>query len=231
MTTSRLAIVFAVVLGGLSMSYVLILPEKVGFLPVGINLELPEAMGEWWGQKVEVTQKEKDVLGAETEFSRRQYANLRGDEIQASVVLAGQDMMTGIHRPERCMAAQGWEFPQGETKWIDVPDRGKMQVMRLKCHKQVKGADGTMNTVQSICYYWFAGSDKLTASHLKRVIADSLDRVSAGEVQRWAMMMMSATITADTSKFGRDEKATDQLLTEFVEKLAPKIHKESIRYH
>lgn len=228
MTTSRLFIVFAVLLGGLSS--VFLLPEKLGFMPVGINLELPQSLGEWWGTNVEVTQHEKDVLGPETEFSRKKYSNGRGDEIQASIVLAGQDMMTSIHRPERCLKAQGWEFTPDQSRTIDIPGHGKLTVMRLRNHKLERTSDGETRPVQNICYYWFAGSRDLTHSHFERVRLDIKDRLTGGYVQRWAMMMMSANITAGTSKFGRDEKATDELLTAFIQKLAPEVHKESVRY-
>src|SRR6187402_3095625 len=130
MTTSRLVIVFAVLLA--SLSSVFLLPKQVGFMPVGINLELPTSLGEWWGNRVEVTQHEKDVLGPGTDFSRVEYSNGRGDRIQASVVLAGEDMMTSIHRPERCLAAQGWEFTPGDARIVEIPSHGKLPVMRLK---------------------------------------------------------------------------------------------------
>ena len=228
MTTSRLVVVFAVLLGGLST--VFLLPKQMGFMPVGINLELPESLGEWWGNRIEVSQHERDVLGPETEFSRMQYSNGRGDEIQASIVLAGQDMMTSIHRPERCMKAQGWEFTPDQSRTIDIPGHGKLTVMRLRNHKLEKTSDGGTRPLQNLCYYWFAGSRDLTHSHLARVRIDMKDRLSGGYVQRWAMMMMSANITAGRSKFGRDEKATDELLTAFIQKLAPEVHKDSIRY-
>ena len=229
MTTSRLAIVFALLLGGLSSAY--FLPEKIGYMPVGINLELPGSLGEWWGNRVEVTQKEKDVLGPDTEFSRVEYSNGRGDVIQASVVLAGHDMMTSIHRPERCLKAQGWDFIPDESRTIDVPGHGKMTLMRLRNHKLEKTRDGTTRPLQNICYYWFAGSRDLTHSHMQRVRIDIKDRLAGGYVQRWAMMMITANITAGTSKFGRDENSTDELLVQFIQKLAPEIHKESIQYH
>lgn len=228
MTTSRLAIVFAVLLGGLSS--VFFLPEKKGFMPVGINRELPASLGEWWGKGMEVIQKEREVLGPDTEFSRMEYSNGRGDAIQASIVLAGQDMMTGIHRPERCLAAQGWEFNSDDKRSIEIPGCGNLPVMHLRTHKQQKNREGKMVPVQNICYYWFAGSQKVTNSHNDRVWTDIVDRMTSGSVQRWGMMMISATVTNGTDKFGRDEKATDDLLVGFIQKLAPQLHKESVRY-
>jgi hypothetical protein len=105
MTTKRLAILLAVMLGG--MSSVALLPRQLGFQPVGIELALPEFLGEWWGHDAEVTEKERTTLGYDTEFARKNYTNGGNGQILTSIVLAGQDMMTGIHRPER-PRLDGW---------------------------------------------------------------------------------------------------------------------------
>jgi EpsI family protein len=228
MTISRLIILLTLLLGGLSS--VFFLPQQLGFAPVGISLQLPETLGEWWGNHVEVGQKERDVLGPETEFSRKEYSNGRGDLLLASIVLSGEDMMTGIHRPERCLAAQGWSFEPGDDREIDVPGKGKIPVKRLKTHRVERLADGRPVSIENICYYWFAGSRDLTEEHLRRVWIDSRDRLAGGYAQRWAMMMVASNITSSRQKFGRDEKATDELITGFIQRLAPSLHKESIAY-
>lgn len=228
MTTSRLAILLAILLGGLSSVY--LLPKQLGYMPVGIELKLPDGVGEWWGRETDVTDRERAVLGEGTEFSRMQYTNGRGDVILASVVLAGEDMMTSIHRPERCLNAQGWACSPSGSRFIDVPGRGLLPVTRLKNRRMEKLQNGTVVPMENVCYYWFAGSSKLTASHMDRVWIDTRDRISGGYVQRWAMMMISTNITAGLSKFGRDEKSVDELLTGFVRELAPKIHKGVVRY-
>jgi EpsI family protein len=228
MTTKRLAILFLVLLGGFSAVFAL--PQQLGFQPVGLNLEMPEIFGEWWGQPVEVSQLERDTLGPDTEFSRRFYENGRGDRVLASIVLAGQDMMTSIHRPERCLQAQGWAFEPGGERLITLPGLGNLPVQRLKNRKEVKGPDGKPVMVENICYYWFVGHRDLTSSHLDRVWIDSRDRLMSGMVQRWGMIMINSDITKNHSKFGRDERGTDALLEAFVKELAPKIHKETLAY-
>jgi EpsI family protein len=124
MTTSRLAILLAVLLGGLSC--VFLIPKKLGVQPVGINPVLPEFLGEWWGHDVEILQRERDTLGPDTEFSRKAYGNGRGANVLTSIVLAGEDMMMAIHRPERCLAAQGWTFGNPTVKALDLSDGHKL---------------------------------------------------------------------------------------------------------
>ena len=191
---------------------------------------LPDAFGEWWGKSMEITEKEHQVLGNDTKFARKEYSNGRGDSIVVSIVLAGEDMMTSIHRPERCMHAQGWEFPNGEVRQIDVPGKGTLPVMRLKSHKTERQPDGSGQLLENVCYYWFAGRDEVTASHMARARIDAFDRLTRGDAQRWAMMMIASNITG-RKKFGRDEKETDELVKEFIRQLAPQIHREGLQYH
>ena len=224
MTISRLAILLAVLLGGLSCIF--LLPKQLGFQPVGIRLELPETLGEWWGHDLPISDLEHSVLGPDTEFARKDYENARGDHVLVSIVLAGQDMMTSIHRPERCLAAQGWEFKPGGERIIKVPSRGLVPVTRIHNHRIVKG-----DLVENLCDYWFVGNVDLTASHIERVWMDSRDRLLAGYVQRWAMVMISADITKGRLKFGRDEAKTDQMLDDFIKQLAPVVFKDSVKYH
>jgi len=228
MTTSRLAILLAVLLAGLSSVYVL--PKTKGFMPVGINLQLPDGIGEWWGRDGQVTDHEREVLGPGTEFARKQYSNGRGDIILASVVLAGDDMMTSIHRPERCLNAQGWACAPTGSVPINVNGHGVVPVKRLRNQRMEQRPDGSQVLVENICYYWFAGNHDLTSSHTERVWFDTRDRLKNGYVQRWAMMLISANITSAQSKFGRDEKAVDTLLTDFVRQLAPKLHRDTVQY-
>jgi EpsI family protein len=233
MTTKRLAILLVVLLGGLGS--VFLLPKQIGYMPVGVILVgektpvLPHAFGEWWGESMEITQKEHDVLVGAS-FAREHYSNGRGDSVIASIVLSGEDMMTSIHRPERCLRAQGWDFSPGTATKIEVPGKGVIPVMRLKNHRQERLPNGTIQVVENICYYWFAGSSDITASHLDRVWIDMRDRLNSGYAQRWAMMMIATNVTG-RQKFGRDEKATDEFLRGFIAKLAPQIHRDTLRYH
>lgn len=228
MTTNRLIILLAVLLTGLSSVY--FLPETKGYMPTGINLALPEGLGDWWGREGVITDHEREVLGPGTEFARKQYTNGRGDLIMASIVLAGDDMMTSIHRPERCLNAQGWACVPTGSRRVEVPGFGLMPIKRLKNERVEQLANGQTVTVENVCYYWFAGFQDLTASHEARIWFDTRDRFRQGYVQRWAMMLVSANVTATHSKFGRNEKSVDEMLTAFVRDLAPQLHKDTVKY-
>jgi EpsI family protein len=227
MTTKRLAILLAVMLGG--MSSVALLPRQLGFQPVGIELALPEFLGEWWGHDAEVTEKERTTLGYDTEFARKNYTNGGNGQILTSIVLAGQDMMTGIHRPERCLYAQGWTVGENNLQVLDVPAFGPLRTTRLLNSRKIVIED-KVYPVRDICYYWFVGCDELAATHGERVWIDSRDRIVRGYNQRWAMVMISSEITRDHYKFGHDERETDAMLQNFIKLVSPKILKASIKH-
>jgi hypothetical protein len=137
MTTSRLAILLAVMLG--AMSTVFLLPKHLAYQPLGIELALPEYLGEWHGSDVGISDRERQVLGAETEFARKSYTNGRGDELQVSIVLGGQDMNTSIHRPERCLPAQGWTITNKGPASVVLPGKGSLMTTRLHNLRNITG--------------------------------------------------------------------------------------------
>ena len=240
MTTSRLAILLAVLLGGLSTIF--LLPAQNNFLqPVGIGLELPTTVpGGWFGYDQEISEAERSTLGLGTEFSRKAYKNGRGDIIQASVVLSGLDMNTSIHRPEWCLPAQGWTIENSSKVTIDLPDRGKLVATRLKnmrfitdpeTKKPVVDADGNKRILRNLDYYWFVGYSTVTDSHTTRNIIDITDRLVRGYNQRWAFLTVAATITEGLQRDGLDEKETDEVIENFIQKLIPITHKDSVKFH
>ena len=226
MTTSRLAVLLAVLLGG--MSTVLLLPKQLSYQPVGIELKLPEFSGEWFGKDVKVSDREIAILGADTEFSRKIFTNGRGDEITVSIVLSGQDMNTSIHRPERCLPAQGWTIADKHTVLIAVPGSGAVPTTCLSNVRNIARDDKPVS-LHNVSYYWFAGHTDLTASHLDRTIIDIRDRILHGYNQRWAYITVSAVVTQNLQKFGRTEEETSRMLEDFIKRLVPVLHKDSLK--
>lgn len=216
-------------------SLVFVLPKQLGFQPVGAVLDLPESLGYWLGKDTPVTELEKNTLGADTSFARKNYYNGTGDHVYASIVLSGQDMMTGIHRPERCLHAQGWTSESPSQATIDIPNFGPIRTTRLHTMKKIDVNKGTgrppkFMTMRSISYYYFIGYTDVVATHERRVAVDFRDRIFHGYNQRWAMVMFTSEITAEYQKFGRDEKQTDELMRGFIQQVTPHLVGESVRH-
>lgn len=222
MTTKRLFILLVVMLAGLSS--VLFLPKQLGFQPVGVKLELPKMVGIWYGEDMAVSEKERKVLGEETEFARKAYRNARGNIITASVVLSGQDMNTSIHRPERCMPAQGFAVIDNRPVAVPLREGGVMQATRLLNVRNIP-ADETSGPVSNynLTYYWFIGHKDMTASHFARTWYDIRDRLLHGYNQRWAYVTVAASLPPDAMNDPRIERTMDEWLQTFIKQLLPQI--------
>ena len=226
MTTKRLLLLLAVLLG---MSAVFFLP-KYFFQPLGVVLQLPESVGEWTGRNVEISDREIAILGKETEFARRSYTNGRGDELQVTIVLSGHDMDMSIHRPERCLQAQGWSLTGAPTIRVAVPGRGVLATKQLKVVKQVPLEDGRQIPYSNLNYYWFVGRTDTTALHLQRWLIDKTDRLFRGYNQRWAYFTVAATITQGLKQNGRSEAETAAMIEDFIKGLVPATHLPSVKF-
>lgn len=223
MTTKRLAILLGVLVLGLSA--VFFLPKVANATPQGIQLELPAYVGEWYGEDQAISGQELKVLAKDTQFARKLYTDGRGGQIFASIVLSGQDLDNSIHRPERCLPAQGWSVADSRVVAAPVsnPAADGMKMTRLHNMRKVIAADGRTVPIYSLNYYWFVGWKNVTPSHLERTFIDIRDRIVFGYNQRWAYITIAATITKNLQPFGKDETETDGMLKAFIEQLVPQI--------
>src|SRR2546423_13723862 len=169
----------------LGLGSVFLLPKKIEIQPAAINKDLPSFVGDWYGADQPIAQGEKDVLGPDTQFFRKLYTNGRGDQIFVSIVFSGPDMSTSIHRPERCLPAQGWTV--ADTRAAEIPIGNEMlKATRLHNVRSFRNGNGSPLSIYSLDYYWFAGHDATTPSHYQRTWIDIRDRVLKGENQQWA---------------------------------------------
>jgi len=221
----RLCILFIVFLAGLGSVY--LLPTGLHTPEPGVNMELPLFIDDWVGRDMAVSKAEQDTLGPETRFSRKSYINAKGDEIYVSIVLSGQDMNTSIHRPERCLPAQGYTMMTSTDRVI--PMEQPLTVRRLHNKRMLPLKNGGEIAERSLDYYWFVSSSETTNDHIERNIIDIRDRVLKGYAQPWAFVTVISSITKDLVPFGRDERQTDEMLEQFIRKLVPIIQKETVR--
>lgn len=229
MTTKRLLILFLVI--GAGMGSIFLLPHQLGFQPAGVDAELPKMVGGWYGQDLEVTQKEKVVLGEDngTSFARKVYHNGIGYEIVASVVLSGEDMSRSIHRPERCMPAQGFTIIDKSTVPLALPDRGTFKVTRLQNVRNVPLEEGKSVSLYNVTYYWFIGHTDTTSSHITRTWLDMRDRLIHGYNQRWAYITVAAQLPPGAEQDPKTQKVIDDWMKDFIKQLVPKIQKSSVQ--
>jgi EpsI family protein len=231
MTISRLAILVAFVTFGFATIF--LLPKSYD-QPSGIRMELPDFVGNWKGTAAEITDKERVGLGeaSGTRFARKTYRNLDGYEIMVSLVLSGRDMSTSIHRPERCLQAQGWTLQDSDHFAMSLPQRGTFPVAQLRSTRLVKTGDSAINH-ELQTFYWFVGEKEISAGHWSRWALDNRDRLLRGVNQRWAFILVSGgvPIPQDPKQNEAARKWSQGTIREFIKILAPKIHLDSVRYN
>lgn len=186
----------------LSVSY--LLPEVGGIAESAAIMDLPEKDGEWIYQARVASEVEVKVLGKETDFSKATCYRPRPGEytqdgrripevVDVSIVLSGSDLNTSIHRPERCMPAQGHVILDSRGVKIRLPSGDGFRAKRLQTSRRVhtgeKGAKPMK--VKSLTYYFFVGRNRVTNDHVKRTLIDMKDRLVHGTDQRWAYVSVS----------------------------------------
>ncbi len=216
MITRRLIQVLVVVVVG--MSCVFLLPHALKSGPSGIAMQLPRYIGGWIGDDEPVTARELEVLAKDTQFARKFYFDLQGNQILVSIVLSGDDMTMSIHRPERCLPAQGWNVMASERRVVPLRDGGSVETTKLR---NMRADDVTQRSPMNLTYYWFVGYDDMTASHLVRTGIDLRDRILHGVNQRWAYVTITTNFNRNQPNEKEAEAKASQLLEQFISELVP----------
>jgi len=219
MITKRLfAIELSLVLG---LGAVFLLPNAPKASPAGISMELPIWVGNWLGDDMEVSDKERNLLAQDTVFARKSYVSPEGDRVYVSIVLSGEDMTNSIHRPERCLPAQGWSLQSSAQRVVEVRPAKRLEFTRLLSGRTVEAKNKKRYIVENVSYYWFIGYHEMTSSHLKRTLYDVRDRLLHGYNQRWAYVTVQANVTSGIVRPERTEAETEKIIENFVKQLAP----------
>ena len=221
MTSTRLVLLWLLL--GAGFGAIFLLPKVAMTQRVGIKLELPQFVGKWYGVDQKISDRELQMLAGDTEFARKLYTDAAGNVIFVSIVLSGADLDNSIHRPERCLPAQGWTIADTRSLQVPLANGQKLQVTRLHDVRRVPLRSGEMVSLYNLNYYWFVVYHHLTASHLERTMLDIRDRVLKGYNQRWAYITIAADITKGLLPFGKSETETDAMLQDFIRQIFPEI--------
>lgn len=226
----RPLILLGLITAGLSTAF--LLPD-FRQTPSAIRMEIPEKLGGWTTQKLEETKEERATLAPDTKFSKAACLKPRDgvssfyytgpqDRADVSIVLSGFDLANSIHRPERCMPAQGHEIYHSEKLAVGVKDNMQVPVRRLLSVQTIKDKEsGAIHKINAVTYYFFVGHERITENHTRRTLFDIKDRLVKGESQGWAYISVSMWFRAegdrsfsDLPDFETADRAIRQLLSE-----------------
>ena len=171
----------------------------------------PRQVGEWSGTFSMLEPSIERVLGA-TDYLAASYRN-PAEPAPVELFMAFYDKQTegsGIHSPEVCLPAGGWEIYSFETVPVDMSDTGygTFNVNRAVIQKGLS---------QQLVYYWFEQRGKRMTNDFKAkmsVVYDSLtiDRTD-GAIVRYITPIID----------GEPEGAADSRLREMMRESLPKL--------
>jgi hypothetical protein len=206
--------------GVLALVLVWISPDPNAASEPGVRMQLSDFLGPYMGVDQEVSQAEKLILPADTEFARKIYHSPQGDKIMASIVLSGSEKRS-IHRPEVCLPGQGWTINSAQVVPVTLQDGTALDVMALTLAREVETGPGRRQTIKSIYLYWFVGKQVTTPYHWRRVFLSSWDRVVRGVNHRWAYVIVTSLVTEGLVLEGKNETQTLETLRQFTAQIAP----------
>jgi hypothetical protein len=191
------------VLLGSALGAVYVLPKAGDTAASAVKMELPGTSGGWEFTEYQATQDEILTLGPDTGFSKATCRRARPgevsfdgrlipDHIDLSIVLSGHDLNSSIHRPERCMPAQGHKNMTSSNVAFQMENGHTFKAKRLHSVKLNPGPEeGSVLKYNCVTYYFFVGHDQITNDHLERTLIDMKDRLVHGMDQRWAYVSAS----------------------------------------
>lgn len=185
----------ALLLGAL-MACVYVLPTQDALLESSISPDLPTGyrLDGWYGTKTQESEVERATLAVDTKFSKAVYREdtvslLRSvPDVNVSIVYSGSDMNNSIHRPERCLPAQGHMNLKAEPRRFKLKNGREITFTRLTSFVPQKDVPG--GRIRFVHYYAFIGHGVICHNHLQRTAMDMYDRVLRGAVERWAYIQV-----------------------------------------
>ena len=176
------------------------------------NLEIlmPETVPGYTSEILTNVEEGLAVLPADTSYRSRLYEANDHFGVQVTTVLMGTDR-SSIHKPQICLPGQGWAINDSMTRVENIPMERpfsyELPVNRIVSNKQVKAADGTIQTLRSVYLYWFVDADQYTASEWKwKVWLAPHDLLVNGVLDRWAYISCFSECAP-----GQEDATTDRM--------------------
>lgn len=205
--------ILAAILGAGLSSIFILPPFKV--TESAMRMEIPSDLGGWTTERLDPTEQEIGSLAKDTRFSKARCIQVRegeydsigrrlADMAELSIVLSGEDLANSIHRPERCMGAQGHSIYGSEKTALDIPGSGTLPTRRLLSKLKLPTGESKDDFIEVnyLTYYFFVGHETITESHSQRTLVDMQDRLKKGQAQKWAYVLVSMPFKAGSEAPG-----------------------------
>ena len=210
-------------------------PQPKGGDEAGVLAELPMVAGRFVGESEPPSDKELELLPADTIIVKRAYRTPGRspedrDLAHASLVIAGQDSRS-IHRPEVCLDGQGWTITESRVREVQLLSGDVLRVRDLAIEREVLLSNGTKLPLRAHYVYWFVGADITTPSNFERQLLSLRDSVLRNVNHRWAYPSVMARVTDNltpqqSGERRRSDAETVEMILSLIRSLAPHLQKD-----
>lgn len=198
-------------------------PEPQAGGEAGVVMELPDQVGNFHGYPRGPSDAELLILPADTTYAKKDYEAIGSGSdalIHSEIVLSGREKRS-IHRPERCLPAQGWRIESSRVIDIPLASGRTLSATALLLNRPMLKNDGRRVAPQSYFVYWFVGKDVTTPYHFERILLTNWDLLFHRINQRWAYIVATADITQGVAPNGRSPEQTLEMLKQFIHDSVP----------
>ena len=151
---------------------------------------------------------ERKRLPSDTNFIKRRYRSVDGDEYHVSAVIGGASKRS-IHRPELCLPSQGFTMMSP----LDINVGGRP-------FRTIKIVPPNGGPSRVMAYTFFNQAGVHTASHMRRVLIDTWDRTVLNRVDRWVMITVQVFAPNSVRGFDANVPNDREALVNFLNKLS-----------
>jgi len=155
---------------------------------VSMKIDLPAQVLDFTSSNVPESEIELGYFPKDTSYAARCYTSQDDSPgIYATVILMGADR-TSIHRPEYCLAGQG--FACDEKTVADIPVGGpkpyQLPVSKWEVSRLVQQADGQNVKISGVYVFWFVADNEQATGNVQFQSYLVRDLLLKGVLQRWA---------------------------------------------
>lgn len=168
----------------------------------------PLQIGDWRGEPEFLDAPRLRVLGADDYIKARYAAG--GDHVDLLMTFYRAQMggTSGIHSPEVCLPAGGWDVSKWQRKTVAIEGRAPMTIT---VNRAVIRKDEEMQLV----YYWFEQRGEKTPSEYEAKFRSLRDAISMGRSDGGLVRVVSPIHPMET------EEAAEARLMKFMQQLVP----------
>jgi len=170
----------------------------------------------------------KQNLPEDTEYITRKFVSRESLLVDLTIVTSGKDKRS-IHRPERCIPAQGYSIRDRQAITIKLPEgkRKRINVMMLRLVNTVIEPETKKRSYNKmIVFYWYASVEHITESNLRRLLYTAWDRMILGKNYHWSYVLLTTHVIGDTSRSRTEleDKGVESLYS-FMQQFFPKVER------